>query len=201
MATYVKTTWIDDQAPAIDAVNLNHIEDGIYGNSIDIGNIIGGTTVVGKASTADALTVPIVVPVASPVGGIIMWGGTTVPTKHLECNGQTLLRTHALFAILGTNFGAGDGVTTFNIPDLRGVFTRGWDHGRGVDAGRTIGSFQEDAFESHTHSIKYANALNGGGGGANIWQDDGSSIPTQATGDTETRPKNTALMYIIKSEA
>ncbi|WP_231679148.1 phage tail protein, partial [Ralstonia pseudosolanacearum] len=48
----------------------------------------------------------------------------------------------ALYAEIGTTFGAGDGAATFNLPDLRGEFLRGWDDGRGVDSGRGIGTWQ-----------------------------------------------------------
>jgi phage-related tail fiber protein len=47
-----------------------------------------------------------------------------------------------LFTAIGTTFGSGDGWGTFNLPDLRGEFIRGWSHGREVDKGRAFGSFQ-----------------------------------------------------------
>ena len=43
-----------------------------------------------------------------------------------------------LFNVIGTSFGAGNGSTTFNVPDLRGYFIRGWDNGKGTDAGKNI---------------------------------------------------------------
>lgn len=71
----------------------------------------------------------------TPVGTIIAKGSTKTPNGFLYCNGQAVSRTvyARLFADLGTTFGTGDGSTTFNLPDLRGEFLRGFDDGRGVD--------------------------------------------------------------------
>lgn len=62
-----------------------------------------------------------------PIGTINAYGGTTAPEGWLLCQGQALSRTEYedLFAVIGTNFGSGDGSTTFNIPDFRGEFLRG----------------------------------------------------------------------------
>lgn len=89
-----------------------------------------------------------------PIGFIAPYAGAAAPTNWLECNGAAVSRTTyaSLFAICGTTFGAGNGSTTFNIPDLRGEFLRGWDNGRGVDTGRVRGSAQGDNAGSHTHS-------------------------------------------------
>ncbi|TEU30069.1 phage tail protein [Alkanindiges illinoisensis] len=87
-------------------------------------------------------------------GMTMMWPTSTVPAGYLECAGQAVSRTTyaALFAVIGTSFGPGDGSTTFNIPDMRGEFARGWDHSRGIDSGRTLGSWQDEAFKSHGHT-------------------------------------------------
>jgi len=72
----------------------------------------------------------------------------------LKCNGTAISRTTyaALFAIIGTTHGAGDGSSTFNVPDLRGEFVRGWDDGRGVDSGRNFGTSQSDENKQHNHT-------------------------------------------------
>ncbi|ASL74679.1 phage tail protein [Ralstonia pseudosolanacearum] len=69
---------------------------------------------------------------------------STAPNGWLKANGAAVSRTTyaALYAEIGTTFGAGDGAATFNLPDLRGEFLRGWDDGRGVDSGRGIGTWQ-----------------------------------------------------------
>lgn len=79
---------------------------------------------------------------ASPVGHLVMWPTTTAPTKFLLCAGQAISRTtySALFAVIGTQFGAGDGSTTFNLPDLRGRFPLGLDNMGGTSANRVTAS-------------------------------------------------------------
>ena len=146
----------------------------------------------------------------TPVGTVIHIAKNTAPAGYLKCNGNPVSRTTyaALYAVIGTTFGAGDGSTTFNLPDLRGEFVRGWDDGRGVDAGRTIGSTQTDDFKSHTHpftdstvsetSRRYANVFSGGSvdnfGPLRV----NISSTTDAAGGTETRPRNVALLPCIK---
>lgn len=90
----------------------------------------------------------------SEVGKISMFARSTAPSGYLKCNGAAISRTTyaALFSAIGTTFGAGDGSTTFNIPDLRGEFIRGWDDARGVDSGRVFGGWQDGQNVSHTHT-------------------------------------------------
>lgn len=89
-----------------------------------------------------------------PAGTVMHFARNTAPPGYLKCNGAAVSRTAyaALFAAIGTTFGAGDGFTTFNVPDLRGEFIRGWDDGRGVDGNRPFGSGQEMQLQSHNHS-------------------------------------------------
>lgn len=99
-----------------------------------------------------------------PVGTIITSARATAPDGFLLCNGAAISRSAYtdLFSAIGTAYGAGDGSNTFNIPDLRGEFIRGADNGRGVDAGRQIGSTQSDAMRNLTGT--YYGALDGEGG-------------------------------------
>jgi microcystin-dependent protein len=89
-----------------------------------------------------------------PPGTVIHVAQTTAPAGFLKADGRAVSRSQfaALFAAIGTAYGAGNGTTTFNIPDLRGEFIRGVDDGRGIDSGRQIGSSQEDNFKTHTHA-------------------------------------------------
>ena len=93
-----------------------------------------------------------------PSGAVLYFSGRTAPAGWLKANGAAVSRTAyaALFAAIGTTYGAGDGRTTFNLPDLRGEFIRGWDDGRGVDAGRVFGSAQAHALQSHQHGLAMA---------------------------------------------
>lgn len=84
-----------------------------------------------------------------PAGAVMTFAMQTPPNGWLECNGTAVSRTTyaALFAAIGTTYGAGNGSTTFNLPDLRGEFVRGWDHGRGVDQYRNLGTWQKGTLQ------------------------------------------------------
>ena len=134
-----------------------------------------------------------------PSGAVMAFAMNSPPTGWLECDGSAVSRTTyaALFAAIGTTFGVGDGSTTFNLPDLRGEFVRGWDNGRGVDSGRSFGSWQDHELEAHTHTINY------GSSGASTYSadpDDGNlQAQSGSTGGDETRPRNVALLYAVKT--
>lgn len=142
---------------------------------------------------------------ASPAGEVTVFARATAPTGWLKANGALVSRTTYadLFAAIGTTFGAGDGSTTFALPDLRGEFLRGWDDGRGVDGGRSFGSAQADAFRSHSHDFQSYAAwidnpgafiVNAGGSQASLTR----LYATGSTGGAETRPRNVALLACIK---
>ncbi len=152
---------------------------------------------------------------SSDVGTVAYFAGTTPPAGYIKANGAALNRTTyaTLFAVIGTTYGAGDGATTFNAPDLRGEFIRGLDDGRGVDAGRVLGSAQQDSFQGHFHD---AVAPTGGSSGspntggarnsyASTTTDTGRVIGPITDGTNgvprigkETRPRNVALLACIK---
>lgn len=162
-----------------------------------------------------------------PTGAIFCFGANAAPSGYLECDGSAVSRTTyaALFGVIGTTFGAGNGTTTFNIPDMRGYFARGWDHGRGIDTGRVFGSNQTGMVGPHNHTFtgtplathlhSYVAGDNGsdlgphwGGGGYKgsqvTLQTQGTSAGTPAgtianNSGTETRPVNVALLYMVKT--
>lgn len=140
----------------------------------------------------------------SPSGVVQAYAGAAAPTGWLECNGGAVSRTvySGLFAAIGTTYGYGDGSGTFNLPDLRGEFIRGWDHGRGEDADRDLGSWQADELRSHSHTNttqRFENATNVQSDLLiTLPGDTSESLETSATGGDETRPRNVAMMYIIK---
>lgn len=153
-----------------------------------------------------------------PAGAVAHFAMNTAPTGWLKANGAAVSRsTYAtLFTAIGTTFGAGDGSTTFNVPELRGEFIRGWDDSRGIDSGRAFGSAQDDAFQGHWHlatSVPTADTDDGytlGGiavgtatRGINTLQTVAKGTSTDGTNGTprvaaETRPRSIALLACIK---
>lgn len=129
-------------------------------------------------------------PSSVPTGCVMMWSTSAVPTGWIECNGQSTASYPALAAVVGAN-----------VPDLRGEFIRGWDHEKGTDSGRTLGSSQSGAIESHTHNAQTGNLAGAQFAQGNLGypREYGGYTATTATGGTETRPRNVALMYIIKT--
>lgn len=136
----------------------------------------------------------------SPPGQVNAFARPTAPTGWLKANGAAVSRTtyNALFAAIGTTFGAGDGSTTFNLPDMRGEFVRGLDDGRGVDPGRVIGSAQTDMIESPTLIGQETGNPFGGGSAAGAGYLKAGAGNVVIPAGTETRPRNVALLYCIK---
>ena len=145
---------------------------------------------------------------AIPPGAVFHVAGTTVPTGFLAASGQSVAKNTypALYAALGSGsspYGQTD--TTFKLPDLRGEFIRGWDNSRGVDTGRTIGSAQSSQNLSHTHRIIDTSSTDDNQDVNNSFdtnnqtsQNGGKYVETTASGGTEARPRNVALLAIIK---
>ncbi|MBL4774492.1 MAG: tail fiber protein [Mariprofundus sp.] len=152
----------------------------------------------------DAEVMALIAAAAMPVGAAIPFFGGTVHTGYLKANGAAMSRTSYadLFAEIGTSYGAGDGSTTFNLPDSRGEFMRGWDDARGIDSGRSLGTWQADAIKSHTHYWRVASvsAVSGVGypniAGGN--KGDNTAYLTTSSGGSETRPRNLAVQFLIK---
>lgn len=135
----------------------------------------------------------------APVGSIIWFSTPAAPNGYFFCDGRALNvgLYPELFAVLGYRYG-GSGAT-FNIPDLRGEFIRGWAGTRGVDTGRAFGSVQADLFKAHSHSytspLANGNATRSSKGRDNITA---STYNTSVEGGNETRPRNIALLPCIK---
>lgn len=140
---------------------------------------------------------------AAPAGAVQAFAMSTAPTGWLKANGDAVSRTTyaALFAVIGTTYGVGDGSTTFNLPDLRGEFVRGLDDGRGVDTGRTIGTAQGDELKSHAHEYLPAVGAAASPSAASVVEGRLTTNPltyTASFGGNETRPRNVALLFCIK---
>lgn len=142
----------------------------------------------------------------SEPGRVIAFAGSGAPSgRWLKCNGQAVARTGtyaALFNVIGTTYGVGDGATTFNLPDLRGEFVRGLDESRGVDTGRALGTFQADAIKNHTHPYGSTHQTSFGmdtlpNSGVNPANQVAYQTGNNVGGTTETRPRNVAMPFYI----
>jgi microcystin-dependent protein len=190
-----------------------------------IGGVIVGTGL--NVSSSGVLAVDPVPPGFLPAGTVQWFAGQTAPAGWFYCNGAVLdTATYpALYAAVGRTYtGLSVPSTQFQIPDLRGQFLRGWDNrsSGSVDPGRTFGSSQNDGFASHRHVLSlntgdYAAGFKdsrgvlapaesqqmtgqktSGGDLDDVRKQDGSE-PISLTGGSETRPKNFALLPIIKT--
>jgi microcystin-dependent protein len=165
-----------------------------------------------------------------PRGTVLPFAGSTPPTGYLKCDGSAISRStySDLFDAIGTSFGAGNGSTTFNIPDLRGVSLRGLDDGRGFDSepSRVLGSYQADAFQDFGFASTNRTSLSADSASlhANSWAEGFAALSTSTTNGVsyvkqdarnnqllgafgasgtprranETRVKNVAVNHIIK---
>lgn len=155
-----------------------------------------------------------------PVGTILPYGGPVQEMKGLEvkgwlfCDGRPLERQRypELYQTIGFAYGKPD-ENSFNLPDLRGRFVRGVDHGAGRDPdakertadkdkkggniGDKVGSVQEDAFKTHMHTTVKSEHK--------IWRgkskDDQRVMHPESVGGSETRPKNIYVNWIIKAKS
>ena len=139
-----------------------------------------------------------------PPGTVISVAASVAPAGYLKANGAAISRSTygALFGCIGTTFGAGIGGTTFNIPDLRGEFIRGWvDDKVGIDTQTAFGRSQEDSFRSHLHTYSfYQGGWNSGTSGNTCLANNlgNTNYSTNSSGGTETRPRNISLLHCIK---
>jgi microcystin-dependent protein len=99
------------------------------------------------------------IPGGIPTGAIVPYAANSAPSGWVICDGSLYGRTALdpspqvnLFGVIGITYGAGDGLTNFAVPDLRGMFVRGFDNGRNIDPLRVFGTTQTDAFKSHDHT-------------------------------------------------
>ncbi|MCZ5652242.1 tail fiber protein [Escherichia coli] len=146
---------------------------------------------------------------ALPVGVPVPWPSPTPPTGWLKCNGAAFSAEE--YPELAKVY------PTLKLPDLRGEFIRGWDDGRGVDAGRVILSIQGWLTGSHYHNIRSWDAWdntvlvpNDRRGDSLLSTDNAvqegaingkftSQYRTELSGGNETRPRNIAFNYIVRA--
>ena len=187
----------------------------VAGSGVSVDNSTGNVTVTNTGvKSINGQTGDLLFGTFIPSGAVFMFAMPTAPTGYLPCDGSAVSRTTyaQLFAAIGTTFGAGNGTTTFNIPDMRAMFPRGWDNGRGIDQPRDFGTTQQDDNKAHTHfhtdtyfSFENGNDNTFGSGltGATSRDFNNSMYTntrsTQSQGTTEARPKNVALLFCIKT--
>lgn len=231
-ATYIDPTWcnhvqeeiasvVEEHEP-LDPNNKNQLKAALFALFATNDDL---DEVDDRLTTAITALASAIQPFLVKTGTIETWATNVCPTGYLECSGDAVSRTTYadLFSVLGTSFGVGDGTTTFNLPDLRGEFIRGWDHGRGVDSGRSLGSFQAatSVGVGDTNSTDLAvvslhntvddtistirSALNGEESTADVSKLSVISAAaltdplTVANATMSVRPRNIALMFIIKT--
>ena len=140
-----------------------------------------------------------------PTGSIIMYGATTAPTGWLLCDGSAVSRTTYadLFAIIGTTFGAGNGSTTFNLPDLRDRFVvgAGASYNNNDTGGEATHVLTIDEMPAHSHSVATTGA--GGSGWAyNAGSGTVKYVNTTSVGGGQPHnnlPPYIGLTFIIKT--
>lgn len=160
-----------------------------------------------------------------PPGLLAMFGSQTPPSGWLTCDGSAVSRTTyaGLFAAIGTQWGSGDGTSTFNLPNFLGQFPRGLDTGGSVDPGRSFASGQGFAQQDHVHptyastirdsssshtdysshnaiavingSASYQTNSEGGGNSPLVGTITQSGVQLAA----EVRPVNVAIIFIIRT--
>ncbi|MEF8957031.1 tail fiber protein [Escherichia coli] len=175
-----------------------------------------GRAIIAKGSIKDVLNyLGLGEGSALPVGVPVPWPSATPPTGWLKCNGAAF--SSEKYPNLAKAY------PTNKLPDLRGEFIRGWDDGRGVDAGRALLSIQTGMLEKHRHIV----VANDGydtkdewelatifkktytqGRGLDASNTGGNLIPSPTlhsrgsignTGGSETRPRNIAFNYIVRA--
>ncbi|WP_338907727.1 phage tail protein [Escherichia coli] len=152
---------------------------------------------------------------ALPVGVPVPWPSATPPTGWLKCNGAAFDKVK--YPHLATAYPSG------KLPDLRGEFIRGWDDGRGIDAGRALLSIQTGMLEKHRHIVVANDGYDSKeewelatifrraytqGRGLDAADAGGTLIPSPTlhtrgsignTGGSETRPRNIAFNFIVRA--
>ena len=192
----------------VTGISAGGLPDGCIVTADIVDNNITEAKIANGAITQDKIATTVVI---VPIGAVFHFAASTAPIGYLKCNGDTVTdgvgtvqsvtaNFSALYAVLSSTYGAPG-----KLPDLRGEFIRGWDDGRGIDAGRVFGSFQDHQLQLHSHGN---GAIHPGGGteqeqtGApnnfTAFNVQTTTSGTTGTFGTETRPRNIALLACIK---
>ena len=147
-----------------------------------------------------------------PTATIVPWSSASVPTGFLECNGQAVSRStySALFAIVGTTYGAGDGSSTFAVPDLQDNVAVGKSNNKalassggantvaptGNVAGSTANASLSTAqLASHSHPIPVNQPTTGGSFFSNLTQGNTRNASTNNTGSGSGHSHNMSANF------
>ena len=167
-----------------------------------------GRDIIGKSTIADILTYLGLGEGAPAIGVPFFWPSAAMPNTviaswssmvFLKFNGAKFSATD--YPVLAKVF------PSFELPEARGEFPRIWDDGRGVDAGRTLLSFQSDDFKAHGHNFESwpdsgnpaskGGAVDARGGNGNKYI---TSDVVKDKGGTETRPRNIAFNFLVRAK-
>jgi microcystin-dependent protein len=168
-------------------------------NEVTTAKIADGNVTLAKLVTA-------VQQALLPAGAVQAFAMNSAPAGWLEADGSNVNRTTyaALFSAISTTYGAGDGSTTFTLPNLRGIFVRGSGSQTidGTTYNKTFAAKERDAIQQHTHSSAAASGGNqllaGGVNGAAISGSTTGNMNSGRSDSNETRPANIAMLYCIK---
>lgn len=154
-----------------------------------------------------------------PTGSLLPFAGSTAPTGYLLCDGSAVSRTlySDLFTAISTSYGAGDGSTTFNLPNTKGVFLRGAGSQviGGITYSATLGASQNDSLQGHYHAMSgtgaagFSSAADNTLAGTSASRTSGTSssvLSPSSDGSNgtprtaaETRPANIGVNWVIKT--
>lgn len=194
----------------VDSATVTGIVDADIAGPITGANKVSGAALI-PGTVPQTAFAPSVILV--PTGAVMPFAMNSAPTGWLAADGTAVSRVtfSVLFDAIGTLYGAGDGSTTFNLPDLRASFVRG----AGSDGVATAGAFgvkQADAFQGHQHSATtnagWVGTQGPSGNGVPYYSQAFATVTvgnptTDGTNGTprtanETRPRNIAMLYCIK---
>jgi microcystin-dependent protein len=202
---------VNADVSAAAAIGLSKLATGALPSAITVAtaNIVDGNVTLAKLVTA-------VQQALLPAGAVQAFAMNSAPAGWLAADGSNVNRTTyaALFTAIGTTYGAGDGSTTFALPDLRGIFVRGSGSQTiaGITYNKTFASKENDAFQGHWHNFfagdyfRQATGTVTGADQANVSNQYNNKVREPITDGTngtprtasETRPANIALLYCIK---